>query len=44
MTQSYATSFVLDKEVSEMENDTDDVSNKPICQQSSDVRQALDVL
>ena len=35
---------VLDEEGSEAENDTDDVSNKPIFPQSSDVRQALDVL
>ena len=35
---------VLNEEGSEDEDDTDDVSNKPICPQSSDVRQALDVL
>ena len=35
---------VLDEEVPETEDDTDGVSNKPICPQSSDVRQALDVL
>ena len=35
---------VLDEEGSEAENDTDDVSNKPIFPQASDVRQALDVL
>ena len=35
---------VLDEEGSETEDDTDDVSNEPICTQSSDVRQALDVL
>ena len=35
---------VLDEEGSEAENDTDDVSNKPIFPQSSDVRQAVDVL
>ena len=34
----------LDEEGSETEDDTDDVSNEPICPQSSDVRQALDVL
>ena len=35
---------VLDEEGSETDDDTDDVSNEPICKQSSDVRQALDVL
>ena len=35
---------VLNKEDSEIEDDTDYVSNEPICSQSSDVRQALDVL
>ena len=35
---------VLDEERSETEDDTDDVSNEPICPQSSDKRQALDVL
>ena len=35
---------VLDEEGSETEDDTDGVSNEPICLQSSDVRQALDVL
>ena len=35
---------VLDEEGSETEDDTDDVSNEPICPQSSDVRQAMDVL
>ena len=35
---------VLDEEGSETEDDTDDVSNEPICPQSSDVCQALDVL
>ena len=34
----------LDEEVSETENDTDGVSNEPICPQSSDVRQALNVI
>ena len=34
---------VLDEEGSETEDDTDDVSNEPICPQSSDVHQALDV-
>ena len=34
----------LDEEGSETEDDRDEVSNEPICQQSSDVRQALDVL
>ena len=34
----------MNEEGSEDEDDTDDVSNKPICPQSSDVRQALDVL
>ena len=35
---------ILDEEGSETEDDTYDVSNEPICPQSSDVRQALDVL
>ena len=35
---------VLDEEGSETEDDTDGVSNEQICPQSSDVRQALDVL
>ena len=35
---------VLDEEGSETEDDTDGVSNEPICPQSSDGRQALDVL
>ena len=35
---------VLDEEGSETEDDSDDVSNEPICSQSSDERQALDVL
>ena len=35
---------ILDEEVSETEDDTNGVSNEPIFQQSSDVRQALDVL
>ena len=35
---------ILDEEGSETEDDTDDISNEPICPQSSDVRQALDVL
>ena len=35
---------VLDEEGSETEDDTDGVSNEPICPQSSDVRQTLDVL
>ena len=35
---------VLDEEGSETEDDTDGVSNEPICPQSSDVRQALDAL
>ena len=30
--------------VTKTEGDTDDVSNEPICPESSDVRQALDVL
>ena len=34
---------VLDEEGSETEDDIDDVSNEPICPQSSDVHQALDV-
>ena len=35
---------VLHEEGSETEDDVDGVSNEPICPQSSDVRQALDVL
>ena len=35
---------VLDEEGSETKDDTDSVSNEPICPQSSDVGQALDVL
>ena len=35
---------VLHEEGSETEDDADGVSNEPICPQSSDVRQALDVL
>ena len=35
---------VLDEEGSEIKDDTDDVSNEPVCPKSSDVRQALDVL
>ena len=35
---------VLDEEGSETEDDTDGLSNEPICPQFSDVRQALDVL
>ena len=35
---------VLDEESSKTEDDTDDVSNEPICPQSCDVCQALDVL
>ena len=35
---------VLDEEGSETEDYTDGVSNEPICPQSNDVRQALDVL
>ena len=35
---------VLDEEGSKIEDDTDDVSNEPICLKYSDMRQALDVL
>ena len=35
---------VLDEEGCETEDDTDDVSDELICPQSSDVRQAMDVL
>ena len=35
---------IYDEEGSETKDDTDDVSNEPICPQSSDVRQSLDVL
>ena len=34
----------LNEERSETRDDTDDVCNEPICPQSSDVRQALDVI
>ena len=34
----------LNEELSETRDDTDDVCNEPICPQSSDVRQALDVI
>ena len=35
---------ILDGQGSETKDDTDDVSHEPICQQSSDVHQNLDVL
>ena len=35
---------IVDQEGSKTEDDTDDLSNEPICPQSSDVCQALDVL
>ena len=35
---------VLDEEGSETEDDTDGFSNEPICLQSVDIRQALDLL
>ena len=35
---------VLDEGGSETKNDTNDVSNEPICPQSSDMRQVLDIL
>ena len=44
MTDNRILCDVLDEEGSETEDDTDDVSNEPICPQSSDVRQPLDVL
>ena len=44
MTDEVILCNVLDEECSETEDDTDDVSNEPICLQSGDVRQALDVL
>ena len=43
MTDNRILCDVLDEEGSETEDDTDDVSNEPICPQSSDVHQALDV-
>ena len=43
MTDDAILGDVLDEEGSETEDDTDDVSNEPICPQSSDMRQALDV-
>ena len=43
MTDNRILCDVLDEEGSETEVDTDDVSNEPICPQSSDVHQALDV-
>ena len=42
MTNDAILCSVLDEEGSEAEDDTDDVSNKPIFPQSSDVRQAPD--
>ena len=44
MTDDVVLCDVLDEEGSETDDDTDDVSNEPICPQSSDVRQALVVL
>ena len=44
MTDDMTLCDVLDEEGSETEDDTDDNSNEPICPQSSDVRQALDLL
>ena len=44
MTDDVILCDVLDEEGSETEDDTDGVSNEPICPQSSDVRQDLDVL
>ena len=44
MTDDAISCEVLDEEGSETEDDTDSVSNEPICPQSSDVRQALGVL
>ena len=44
MTDDATLCDVLDEEGSETEDDTDGVSNEPICPQSSDVCQALDVL
>ena len=44
MTDDAISCDVLDEESFETEDDTYDVSNGPICPQSSDVRQALDVL
>ena len=44
MTDDAGLCDALDEEGSETEDDTDDVSNEPICPQSSDVRQDLDVL
>ena len=44
MTDDVVLCDVLDEEGSETDDDTDGVFNGPICPQSSDVRQALDVL
>ena len=44
MTDDAVLCNVLNKEDSETEDDSDYVSNEPICPQSSDVRQAVDVL
>ena len=44
MTDNAILCDVLDEEGSETEDDTNGVSNEPIRPQSSDVRQALDVL
>ena len=44
MTDDAILCHILDEEGSESEDDTGDVSNEPICPQSSDVHQALDVL
>ena len=44
MTNDATLCDVLDEEGSETEDDTNGVSNEPICPQSSNVHQALNVL
>ena len=44
MTDDTILCHVLDEEGSETKDDTDGVSNEPVCPQSSDGRQTLDVL
>ena len=44
MTDDAILCHVLDEEGSETEDDTDGISNEPVCPQSSDVRQALHLL
>ena len=44
MTEYAILCYVLDEKGSGTEDETDGVSNEPICPQSSDVRQPLDIL